>query len=534
MKYLIHLFIGLLLLGISGCRRERSYSALLQIADTMADTNAVAAQQYLALLAEKFSNADEGTKARYELLRVKAKVKAYEDMSDDERVTELAGYFERKGSVRERMMAYYYCGTMERDRCNYPEALRWFYRASDLGEAHISEVDTLLLSRIYSHEAWTLQLQNNLEAALRSIRKSYELEKSRPSAYTGAAEVASTFYAYLNIVGDSIPLKDSAQWYYREVFRQYDTLKKKSLADSVEIVGICAEVISFCNDFGCSELRDEAWTRLSRVEEAALPYNALFSIGSYFWLRERVDSAKYYWVLAERKAKNTLERNSVFTSLFKLYAKSNSKDSALHYAICMAANYDTLANQRLYEQTVNAHNEYVSRKRAERDAAEREGGLRRKLWNYVVLSVLLFALGAFALRNRQQRLRHAEERLALLRAKDEIEGRYRTERQLRHELAIALPDAVDAYRKAVAGEDVAAKEKAWVVLCASVEEVYPEFASDIAVTDGVLSPKEMALLYLLRAGMSQADIARMEGQSRQTVHSRVKALETRLGRRKLF
>ncbi|MBR1712443.1 MAG: hypothetical protein IJ722_03475 [Alloprevotella sp.] len=54
MKYLIHLFIGLLLLGISGCRRERSSSALLQIADTMADTNAVAAQQYLALLAEKF------------------------------------------------------------------------------------------------------------------------------------------------------------------------------------------------------------------------------------------------------------------------------------------------------------------------------------------------------------------------------------------------------------------------------------------------------------------------------------------------
>ena len=125
------LLIGILsfVMLLAGC--SRSVDSRLVRVSQLADCNAT--DSALAVLADVCRDSlNEHNRYYYDLMSIKARDKAYLDITTDTTITDIIAYFERRGSENELGEAYYYGGRVSREQGDAPQALDYYQKALDV------------------------------------------------------------------------------------------------------------------------------------------------------------------------------------------------------------------------------------------------------------------------------------------------------------------------------------------------------------------------------------------------------------------
>ena len=114
---------------LAGC--SRSVDSRLVRVSQLADCNAT--DSALAALADVCRDSlNEHNRYYYDLMSIKARDKAYLDITTDTTITDIIAYFERRGSENELGEAYYYGGRVSREQGDAPQALDYYQKALDV------------------------------------------------------------------------------------------------------------------------------------------------------------------------------------------------------------------------------------------------------------------------------------------------------------------------------------------------------------------------------------------------------------------
>ncbi|MBR1666660.1 MAG: hypothetical protein IJ693_00120 [Bacteroidaceae bacterium] len=140
------------------CTRRGRYDAVLAEIDSLTEVDADSANRQLGRLSPAMSKADEGTRAYYDLLRVKAADKAHVKHTSDSLIMKVTEYFEKHTESGHLPEAYYYVGRVNSDMMNGERAIIYFQKAILEDSAHVTP---RLQSRVYAQLGY-IYLRNGL------------------------------------------------------------------------------------------------------------------------------------------------------------------------------------------------------------------------------------------------------------------------------------------------------------------------------------------------------------------------------------
>lgn len=153
------LFLILLIILTTCCTHRRSqYDVVLADIDSLTEVDADSARRRLATLAPQMEKANEGTRAYYQLLQVKADDKAMVKHTSDSLICAVAQYFESHPKSGHLPEAYYYVGRANSDMQNGEKALIYFQKALLEDSTHVT---TRLKSRVFAQMGY-IYLRNGL------------------------------------------------------------------------------------------------------------------------------------------------------------------------------------------------------------------------------------------------------------------------------------------------------------------------------------------------------------------------------------
>ena len=111
------------------CKKVSQYEHVLVDIDSLTTTDADSARQRLLLMSREMENADEDTKAYYNLLRVKADELAQKSHISDSLICSVAEYYQQHDPNGHLPEAYYYVGCVNSSLQNGEKALLFFLKA---------------------------------------------------------------------------------------------------------------------------------------------------------------------------------------------------------------------------------------------------------------------------------------------------------------------------------------------------------------------------------------------------------------------
>ena len=150
-NFLQIVIITVLFLLVS-CGGNRVVDSKMASADSLMDVCQDSAQTALTMLDSLKAQKPDMSKAQqmhYDLIYAKAMNKSFVDFTTDSVMKRVVAYYDRHGSVNERMLAYYLLGCVYRDLQDAPASLDNYYKAVELADTTSASCDYALLARIH-------------------------------------------------------------------------------------------------------------------------------------------------------------------------------------------------------------------------------------------------------------------------------------------------------------------------------------------------------------------------------------------------
>ncbi|MBR1594389.1 MAG: hypothetical protein IJ659_06410 [Alloprevotella sp.] len=457
--------------------------------------------------------------APFVLLRTKARDKAYLHHTSDSAMRMAVAYYEKEGSPEKKLEAFYYMGSVARDLHNSPEAVRWYRRAADYGEAHLADVDTNTLACVYAQLADVFQHQGNFSGVLECAKCSYRMERRNADHHIATHELASAYKRLYNYDSLQTAYRDSAYHLFTENLRLYQN--RKAAPD----YGMIGESLGFYSENGFTLDAAASLALLHGIPVDSLPPTALVNMGYYYLSRSMTDSTEYYWHMAYEKSPDISFRNDACLHLSRLFRQKGDLSRAAAFAEEYMETRDTIETALMREQTANSNNEYIYQRNHDREIAAEKKRLmtERALYALFCLFLLLLIVIAVVVYLARERIRRGH--VELEKARNEF-GVYVAQRK---SLDVSASDIVDIFRK-YAAQDISPKsEEEWKALYRMVDSNYPDFFQRVLTRLPNIKDKDKNLLYMLRAGLSKSEIARLTEVKLPAVSNRLSRLEKHIG-----
>ena len=203
-NFLQIVIITILFLLVS-CGGNRFVDSKMASADSLMDVCQDSAQTALAMLDSLKAQKPDMSKAQqmhYDLIYAKAMNKSFVDFTTDSVMKRVVAYYDKHGSMNERMLAYYLLGCVYRDLQDAPASLDNYYKAVELADTTSASCDYALLARIHGA---MLVLYNKESSPLMSIK---EAKLAAKYAWM-AKDTLAAVVAYRNQVGGYYDLDNS-------------------------------------------------------------------------------------------------------------------------------------------------------------------------------------------------------------------------------------------------------------------------------------------------------------------------------------
>ena len=329
MKRIAYIVVILCMFLSCGIRRE--YKDALLRAETVMDEHPDSALLILDSLGQHESEFTRHFRMQYQLHRQNAVNKTSDKFTSDSLCQVLVHYFDRHGSVNERVLAHYLLGRAYTDMGEAPMAISKYQDAIDAADTTVANFNFRILSNAYSQMAnlyhQQLLLTNEIEALKEASLCAYRAHQPKWGIYNQAM-VGGT-YILLN-------KKDSAELILKSAIEQYRKYgyTQRALFSSKVLMHLytdppqrLAEAKVLMDKFEAeSELFDE------HHELPPSQHQYYYYKGKYYEGINRLDSAEYYYRKIHRPKMSFLDQDPMYKGLLSVFAKHHQADSFAKYA----------------------------------------------------------------------------------------------------------------------------------------------------------------------------------------------------------
>ena len=315
MKQLLHIFIGIILFGLSACQQETTYPLAMQQAEALMNTRPDSALHLLQGMADSISTLSEEPQMYYHLLTIQAKDKQYITHTSDSLINRIVSFYEDYDDNDRLMIAYFYQGSTYRDMNDAPRALKAFHQAIDAGK---ETENFTLLGQTYGQMGTLLSKHALYDGALEVYRKTLYL-------YQEANENQRIPLVYRNIARmyDAKGEKDSAILFYEKGHQIARENKDEKIIQNIT------------SELGCiyylQGYLEKAKLILYPLATAASPKsNAILYLGLSYDALNQKDSARYF-ISQILDCNNIGIQNAAHKYLFKLENEIGNKNKAIFH-----------------------------------------------------------------------------------------------------------------------------------------------------------------------------------------------------------
>ena len=487
-------------------------------------------------------------KARTSLLEVRLRENLHKTPTSDDSIKTLTNYFTRHGNKTDQMRAYYYMACTYWRLHDSPRAMTNYLTVLNLFEKE-NGCDSLIAQHCYSRLAHMQILQKNVEESLRFAEQGLALTKER---------VVNDPRVLMDVVTALFLNKDSTKAfsYCEDVTKQI--VREKSYVENADIL---IEILSYYSHAKKKEEADKLISQLNKISASKRHIYHDWALAIYHDTFFSPDSALNDYIRFQEKATSNYDKYAASSWLMDYFYDrkdwKNTATSARAYKI-----YNILyQNEQQYELTRNARGEYLYYKdKEEEEAAFRKASRLRFLLlsGIALLSITLLCVLLFYSQRRKKMLedilskeKRIDEISSLIRLSQTVIDQKETElatlnkdverletelrerklqnrrllQQSRQEEFTAYADEViSKFRKAAEGQ-YHLQESDWSDLRTAVDALYPDYLNQIQEKMKRPSTPLLQTCYLMKIGMTTAQIEHVMDVSRQTAWNRVKRIE---------
>ena len=330
-------FFALILFLLVSCGTRREYKDALLRAETVMDEHPDSALLILDSLGQHESEFTRHFRMQYQLHRQNAVNKTSDKFTSDSLCQVLVSYFDRHGSVNERVLAHYLLGRAYTDMGEAPMAISKYQDAISAADTTVANFNYRTLSNVYAQMAdlyhYQFLLTNEIEA--RKKASHYAFRANQPFWGIYNQDVSAGAYILLN-------KKDSAETILKSTLEQYREhgYTQRALFSSKVLMHLytdpplrLAEAKALMDEF---EAESELFNEHHELPPSQHQY--YYYKGKYYEGINRLDSAEYYYRKIHRPKMSFLSQDPMYKGLLSVFAKRHQADSIAKYArlYCMA------------------------------------------------------------------------------------------------------------------------------------------------------------------------------------------------------
>ena len=214
MKRIAYIVVILCMFLSCGIRRE--YKDALLLAESVMDEHPDSALLILDSLGQYETEFTRHFRMQYQLHRQNAVNKTSDKFTSDSLCQVLVHYFDRHGSVNERVLAHYLLGRAYTDMGDAPQAISSYQDAISAADTTAADFRFSILSNAYAQMAdiyhYQLLLTNEIETRKKASSYAYRANQPKWGIYNHA--ISAGAYILLN-------KKDSAELILKSAIEQY-------------------------------------------------------------------------------------------------------------------------------------------------------------------------------------------------------------------------------------------------------------------------------------------------------------------------
>lgn len=500
----------------------------------VAEYNPDSALRLFPDIEQKYANADHSLKMRIALMKYKAEDKSYVLHSSDSTIKSITAYYEENGTASDRLEAYYYMGGTYRDMRNYPLAIIWYLRGIDaIKEEDCTRKDSVILANLYGQIADAYRNMQEYGKMIENVEYSAKLKNELNLKDIVNVMALARSYNFAN-------QKDSAYKYFNEAMDMI--YKGKTMRKHIGFVG---ELLGFYVKRPNLERANLCYNTIKALPYINLKDNVYSAMASYHTnIVKKNDSAIHYFTKAFNIGRTPKKKQLYAKDLYNLYSEKGIMDSALAYAELYIKYTYIVDSTYKYQRAIDLQNDYMVKEneRIETENKIRSAVYARNIFALILVLVILTTLTAVIF----QRMKSKQAKL-----KDEIveleseHNKLQDQLQMSHVKNTALQDKLRIYEKS----DKHPNTKELYARFSSLKNNYsqkfaqcdyeqleyaiaqehPDFHYKLKTLENILKEKHFLIIRLFKIGLTQSEISRVCGTSRQNIHAEIKNIESILG-----
>ncbi len=472
---------------------------------------------------------DRHRQMEYSLLKYKAEDKCYVERQSDSTIVALFDYFQKHGSTYQQLLSYYYMGSTYRDLGDYPLSIVWYDKAEEYSMSYpLTKRDSMVLSSIFSQEAEINYRIGRYSEAFRKLRKSFSLQCKLGIddfwTYQDMGRMAS--------LCDSVEL--ASKYYQRcalEMFSQnFDKIRLTFLG----------EQLGFYVEVGNRTMADIIANAILETDTLTKPSNVYSSLGQYYEvMKDEKQKALEYNLMAYEQETNVGKKASLSKRLTLLYASMNDNDKALLFAQRFFDEADsfTIHNKAVETRAaqVQRHVDELEASRSFKKETDLKNRIRIAFFIAFALLLIVISLTVVSINNHRklklmetmQKIKDERDRMSEQHTK--LSRAVEIDKKLRAESAQDVASVLDELNALSTNPKKSLSESYWDTVFNTVDSIYPDFRGHLLGYNNDLQNKDLILLYLMKLGFKQADIARITKKARSVVSRKYARIESLLG-----
>ena len=384
MKRIAYIVVILCMFLSCGIRRE--YKDALLRAETVMDEHPDSAMQILDSLGQHESEFTRHFRMQYQLHRQNAVNKTSDKFTSDSLCQVLVSYFDRHGSVNERVLAHYLLGRAYTDMGDAPQAISSYQDAISAADTTVTGFNYRILSNVYAQMAGLYRHQflmtNEIEARKKASYYAFRADQPKWGIYNHA--ISAGAYILLN-------KKDSAELILKSAIEQYRKYgyTQEALRYSRTLMHLyteppqrLAEAKALMDQFESeSELFDEQH-ELPPSQRQYYMYK-----GKYYEGINKLDSAEYFYRKIFHQGMPFVVQDLMYGGLLSVFTKRHQADSIAKYAqmYCMANDSSIALKDRDAVAQMTATYNYS---RLQKEAHKNEVKAYKTLFGLIIAAVV--------------------------------------------------------------------------------------------------------------------------------------------------
>ena len=522
---LLHLILCVLLCVSCSQEHKDDYSEL----NKFIELNPHAGLDSVNTLIKEYKGNDEYTKMKLSILKYKCEDKCDIYHTSDSTIKALYEYFEKYGTIVDKMETNYYMGSTYRDMNNCPLAITYYNEAIKIGEnTKLNYADSMLLANVYSQLSWMNEKANNPKEALEHILHALRIRQSlKIDDISSYQDVANCYNTNCNI--------DSAQYYYKRC--ALNIAYNNTIKENLEY--ICDHLQFFCYNHN-SKLAKMSLEQLQSVSIDSLPSRVFARFALYYTTIDyNIDSCIYYSELAFNKEKNYREKAYEARLLSVYYAQKGNYTKTEEYALEHYLYEDSAYTQNLADETLAAQNKFkVQEVNSIKNSLQAEISKKDKLITYcLATSTIIFGILGFRLYVQKKRNNKyiteiekiESEKTMIAKAHNTLTEIVNADKKLRAESAKNIASVMANINSIANDSKYILTEDMWEDIFLAVDRLHPDFRKHILTYYPAIENKELIIIYLVMLGQKQADVARLFNNARSVISRKFHRIDEKLG-----